>query len=212
MSLSNDELEHYTRLAGKAARATRDVLRKGREHSHAPRSQIGRDIKLAEDTASEAEIASVLSRESKLPILSEESGWLTDEQNSAAPHWIIDPLDGSFNYYRGVPLYGVSIALCVDRTPLLGAIFDPERDELFLSNRKIGLLVNDQPVRPAAKRREILATGFPAQAVVKATSARVAELAQNWTKIRMIGSAARYLPQVPYPEFLAFDAFARSAA
>jgi myo-inositol-1(or 4)-monophosphatase len=201
MCLSNDELEYYTRLAGQAARATRDVLRKGRENRCAPRSQIGRDIKLAEDTASEAEIGSVLSRESKFPILSEEGGWLTHEQSAGAPHWVIDPLDGSFNYFRGVPLYGVSIALCVDRTPLLGAIFDPERDELFLGNREIGLHINGQPVQPRTERRQILATGFPAHADVNTTSARVTELAQNWKKIRMIGSAALSLAWVAAGRF-----------
>lgn len=196
MSLSNDELDCYTRLAGQAARATRDVLRKGREQRNAPRSQIGRDIKLAEDMASEAAIGAVLSRESKFPILSEEGGWLTTERSPATPHWVIDPLDGSFNYFRGVPLYGVSIALCVDRTPLLGAIYDPERDELFLGNQTLGLHLNGQPLQPTAECRQILATGFPAHADVNATSARVTELAQNWKKIRMIGSAALSLAWV----------------
>jgi len=196
MSLSNDDIEFYTRLAGEAARASGEKLRKGRGTRRPPVSQIGRDIKLAEDAASEAEIASVLSRQSKFPILSEEGGWLSHAPAAGTPHWVVDPLDGSFNYFRGLPLYGVSVALCVDRQPLLGAIFAPEQDELFLGNPQLGLHLNGQRMNPRAEPGQIHATGFPAHADLNATSARITELAQSWKKMRMLGSAALSLAWV----------------
>ncbi len=47
------------------------------------------------------------------------------------PAWVVDPLDGTNNYLRGVPEVAVSIALVDERGPIAGCVYDPFRDELF---------------------------------------------------------------------------------
>lgn len=125
-----------------------------------------------------------------LPVLGEESGWTDDIPAPDQLHWVLDPLDGSFNYFRGIPLYAVSLALCRGREALLGAIYDPERDELFAGGAGLGLMVNGKPVARPAPARQMLATGFPAKADAALTLARLGDLTARWTKVRMLGAAA----------------------
>ncbi len=131
-----------------------------------------------------------------LPVLGEEGGWTGATPGSDGLHWVLDPLDGSFNYFRGVPLYAVSLALCRGREALLGAIYDPERDELFTGGAGLGLRVNGALVARPAPARQMLATGFPAKADPAATLARLGDLTARWTKTRMLGAAALSLAWV----------------
>lgn len=181
-------------LAGQAARCTRDILVTGRQQRADPLAQVGRDIKLPEDGESERRIRDFLATRAALPVLGEEQGWSGGE--STAPHWVVDPLDGSFNYFRGVPLYAVSVALCAGRTPLLGAIYDPERDELLAGGPGLGLFLNDTPLRPPPSPQQLLATGFPSYADPAVVCDRLAAQSREWKKIRMLGSAALSLAWV----------------
>lgn len=193
--ITEAERERHLALACEAARSTREILAAGRANRRAPASQIGRDIKLQEDAESEAVIRALLTRGSPFPVLGEEGGWAGSEATDG-PAWIVDPLDGSFNYFAGIPIYGVAIALCAGRRPILGAIYDPERDELFAGGPGLGLRIGGVPQEPAAPRGQIVATGFPSQADVAETAAHVGELAGEFKKIRMLGSAALSLAWV----------------
>src|SRR6185312_2497645 len=100
-SLSNPN--ELLSLAEAAAKASGSMLKKSSTFG------IGeyrdRDVKLAQDKASEKIIIEHLQAASDLPILSEEAGWVGN--NSAVdgtPYWAVDPLDGSFNYHRDIPL------------------------------------------------------------------------------------------------------------
>jgi myo-inositol-1(or 4)-monophosphatase len=178
-------------IATEAAKAVRPILKSGFAHVA---SQIDRDIKLAEDAACEAAIRVVLSARSPYPILGEETGW-GDAEPTEGPHWVIDPLDGSFNFSRGIPLFAVSIALC-DGGPAaprarLGVIYDPSRDEMVAGGEDAPLTLNGAPVPSlAAGKRQILATGYPTRSDAAAVTERLGAATREWTKIRMIGSAA----------------------
>jgi myo-inositol-1(or 4)-monophosphatase len=77
--------------------------------------------------------------------------------------WIVDPLDGTTNFAHGYPHFAVSIALAFDRTVLLGVVYDPMRDELFLAERGAGATLNGRPLHVSAIDdliRALLATGF----------------------------------------------------
>jgi myo-inositol-1(or 4)-monophosphatase len=78
--------------------------------------------------------------------------------------WIVDPLDGTTNYAHGLPLFGVSIALEEARRLVLGVVYDPMRDELFVGERGGGATLNEAPIRVSATRSidaSLLVTGFP---------------------------------------------------
>ena len=94
-------------------------------------------------------------------ILSEES----PAQNSQAKlRWIIDPLDGTTNYAHGYPVFCVSIALENEGVIILGVIYDPLRDDLFIAERGKGAYLNGKKLKVSKTTtlsRSLLATGFP---------------------------------------------------
>jgi myo-inositol-1(or 4)-monophosphatase len=94
-------------------------------------------------------------------ILSEESAAKNEQ---ALMRWIIDPLDGTTNYAHGFPFFCVSIALEQEGTVVLGAIYDPTRDDLFTARRAGGAYLNGKRLRVSSENdlsRSLLATGFP---------------------------------------------------
>lgn len=78
--------------------------------------------------------------------------------------WVIDPLDGTTNYAHGYPSFSVSIGLEHDGQTVLGAVYDPMRDELFTAVKGEGAFLNGQPIAVSRNEvliRSLLATGFP---------------------------------------------------
>lgn len=77
-------------------------------------------------------------------------GFLGEEQGSSGQTeytWIIDPLDGTFNYTFGLPYFGVSIALVQDGIAQVGVVYDPNHGELFFAQRGGGAWLNSQTIR-----------------------------------------------------------------
>ena len=78
--------------------------------------------------------------------------------------WIIDPLDGTTNYVHGYPKYCVSIALERDSEVILGVVYDPVPDELFLAEKGKGATLNGRKISVSKideLDKSLLATGFP---------------------------------------------------
>lgn len=78
--------------------------------------------------------------------------------------WVVDPLDGTTNYTHAYPHFAVSIALERHGEAILGVVYDPMRDELFVAERGRGATLNGAPIRVSAENellRSLLATGFP---------------------------------------------------
>ena len=154
------------------------------------------DIHVAADQAVESIILAQLRAASTLPILSEEAG--ADPGVGDGAVWVVDPLDGSFNYAHGLPLCAVSIALWQAWKPLFGVVYDFSRDELFSGQPGRGLRINHAaaPVPPVGDGRDILATGFPSRSDHQAGARRMAERVQDFRKVRLLGSAALSLAWV----------------
>ncbi|WP_054958604.1 inositol monophosphatase family protein [Paenibacillus dakarensis] len=80
--------------------------------------------------------------------------------------WIIDPIDGTTNYVHGFPFYSVSIALAYQGEVILGVIYDPSRDELFIAEKGKGAYVHGNPTAVSKDNdlsESLLATGFPTE-------------------------------------------------
>ena len=71
--------------------------------------------------------------------LGEETGGETDHVSRL---WILDPVDGTANFARGVPHFCISLALLENNKPTVGAIYDPMRDELFIATKGHGAFLN----------------------------------------------------------------------
>ena len=77
--------------------------------------------------------------------------------------WIVDPLDGTVNYFHSYPLFAVSMALRYKNETVMGVVYEPNRDEMFVAEKGGGALLNDKPIRvtqTADPKGALFATGF----------------------------------------------------
>jgi myo-inositol-1(or 4)-monophosphatase len=79
-------------------------------------------------------------------VLGEEGGG-----DDAPRTWVLDPIDGTFNFLRGIPCWGVVAAYVVDGRIMLGLTYDPVHDELFTARRGGGAFRNGEPIRVSGK-------------------------------------------------------------
>ena len=156
-------------------------------------SEAAHDIKLKADQLAEARILAILRERMPLPVLTEESG----EHGGATENsrmWVVDPLDGTFNYSRGTPLCCSSVGLWENGQPVLGAIFNFFTGELFTGIVGQGAGLNGKPIAVSGVRevsKASLATGFPHhQDKSDAPLLAFVRQVQTFKKIRMLGSAA----------------------
>ena len=126
-------------------------------------------------------------------ILAEEMG--QTRSSGARYRWVFDPLDGTTNYAHGIPIFCSTVALECDGEPIIGAVFDPNRDELFTAERGVGAWMNGAPLRvsdAASLIDAVLVTGFPYD--VKSRAADIlglfAGFLQEARAVRRLGSAA----------------------
>jgi len=144
------------------------------------------------DSLAEAEIVRELKR--SMPdcaILGEETG----SSGRGRQTFVIDPLDGTSNYLRGLPHWCVSIALVENGEPQHGVVFDPLRNELFTASRGSGAVLNDKRIR-VSERKDLagamLVTGFPPRERERAPAQLecIRQLLRDAEDIRRTGSAA----------------------
>jgi myo-inositol-1(or 4)-monophosphatase len=151
----------------------------------------GRDIKLQIDTDTEQLIKSKINAQSSFSILGEETG-LSDELGEF--YWVVDPLDGTSNFLRNIPISCVSIALMQNLTPILGVIYDFNHDDLYFGHQESQAYLNQRQIRVSGysqKSQSTLVTGIPAKTNYSdAEFKNMINDFQNWKKVRMIGSAA----------------------
>ena len=64
--------------------------------------------------------------------------------------WVVDPIDGTSNFARGIPHFCVSIAFVLDGVASIGVIYQPILDELFAAAKGLGATLNGEPIRTAS--------------------------------------------------------------
>ena len=155
-------------------------------------SSTSKDIKLEADIRAEKIIIDYISSKSDIKVLAEESGMSSNKFSKNI--WVIDPLDGTANYARDIPLCCVSIALISDLKPVIGVIYDIYNDDLYEGtiNTKARLNGNGINVSTVTQSNEgILITGLPNDTDYSNDAMfRMIKNFQDWRKVRMIGSAA----------------------
>ena len=114
------------------------------------------------DHAAEKAIIDVIQKE--YPdhfILSEETGEI---KTKSEYKWIIDPIDGTVNFANGIPLCCVSIGLEKNGKMILGSVYAPLLNELYVAEKGMGATLNDKKIAVSSKTELIkscLVTGFP---------------------------------------------------
>lgn len=108
--------------------------------------------------------------------------------------WVVDPLDGTVNYYYGLPLFCVSIALLVRGEAVLGCVYAPMLDECFTALRGEPALLNGRPIRVSERSQMAQAVIFAGHGSHDGSGEsgirRFAALSARVCKIRILGTAA----------------------
>jgi myo-inositol-1(or 4)-monophosphatase len=189
-------------IAVRAARAAGKILVKnfGVQADYNVQQKSQNDFVSEIDKAAEqAIVRAILKVYPDHSIQAEESGEIIGKD---ADHlWIIDPLDGTTNYLRGIPHFAISIAYAVKGVVQCGLVYDPLREELFTATRGAGAALNDKRLRVTAQRDlngALLATGFPFKRKDLSSNylAIFAELFTEVADMRRNGSAALDLAYV----------------
>lgn len=207
----NDE-RAIQQLAVEAAREAGDILRR---HAGGPLKVDGKyaqDVKLEVDRLCEEAILSrIQERFPTHAVLAEESGTAAADGDY---RWIVDPLDGTVNYYYGLPYYCTSVAcfaadgegLAMDGDvaslgrPVVGVVYAPPTDELFVGVAGQGATCNGRDISAGDQTAlgEIgFELGFGKTAGLGADMVDVAGvLAGRVRKLRCLGAAAYDLSNV----------------
>ena len=180
-------------IAIKAAQTAGRYLKEEKKNLNLKINSNPRDTKLIADIKSEKLILDILNKESKYPVLAEETGKSSEDLGEI--FWVVDPLDGTANYNRNIPICCVSIGLVRNMKPVIGVIFDFNNNDIFVgdnTNKKATLNNIDINVSDIENRSDgVLITGLPFNTDYSdhALKKLITDM-QTWKKVRMIGSAA----------------------
>jgi myo-inositol-1(or 4)-monophosphatase len=205
-------MEPMVTIALRAARKAGDLIVRASDEL----DRVGHQAKGVADYVTEVDIAAeqeILYQLGKAypdhAFLAEESG---QTGNAKSDHlWVIDPLDGTSNFMRGIPHYCVSIACIIDGRLAHAVVFDPVRQEEFTASRGRGAQLNGHRLRVSNRtdlRECLLGTGIPflghEQQRLPQYTQTLAELAAQCMGIRRAGAAALDLAYVAAGRFDGF--------
>ncbi len=182
-----NDLKGLLEIAKSAAEMTGDFLIKEKFHNKKILAEEGRDIKLELDRTAEKLIREKL-EPTGINILGEEYGGKISENYN----WVVDPIDGTANYFRGIDQCCVSISLMQNKTSLIGVIYNFNTSEMYCSHKDGGAFLNGKKISVSKineKNKASLTTGFPASESIESSMKFLNDL-KGWRKIRMFGSAA----------------------
>jgi myo-inositol-1(or 4)-monophosphatase len=178
--------------AKKAALAAGQILIEQKNNLNKSIFSSYTDIKLEADIVAEKLIKEILTNETSFPILAEESGQSSDQLSDI--FWVVDPLDGTANYSRNIPICCVSIALIKNMEPVLGVIYDFSNNDLYEGSVNTTAMQNGLEIKVSDISNQgegILITGLPNKTDYSDDALlKMVKDFQNWRKVRMIGSAA----------------------
>lgn len=159
---------------------------------------IETEYKVGHDPVTEADrtLDAVLRQE----LLREGEGWLSEEsvddpvrfQRSRV--WVVDPLDGTREFIKGIPEFCVSIGFVEDGRPVAGGIYNPATDETFLGSIESGVTYNGKLAQPSQRKSLEGALVLASRSEVKRGEWEVFETAPF--QIRPMGSVAYKLALV----------------
>lgn len=188
----------YLAAAIEAARAAGDLLCLHFQQPLKVQAALAHDIKLEVDTLAQNLIAEMLLQYFPEHAFYGEEGVVGDQTSDY--QWVVDPLDGTVNYFYGIPHFCVSIALRFQREMILGVIFDPIRNELWTTEKNGRALLNGREfhVSPRTDLAEaVLSVGLSkTAATIEAGFPLLEKMVRRARKCRLLGSAALDLAYV----------------
>ena len=185
-------------VAAKAARAAGKIMHANWHKPKRVNSAEAHDVKLELDVQCQALIEKTLAAAfPQIPVLGEEG---STGDTSAEYRWVIDPIDGTVNYFFGMPHACVSIALQHREKSVVGVIYDPFTVEIWTTTKGQPTRLNGKIVRVSNRSRieeSVIAMGFSkSQDNLNKSMPHLIRLSRRAKKIRIMGSAALELVYV----------------
>jgi myo-inositol-1(or 4)-monophosphatase len=191
-------MNEYLDAAVQAVRAAGALIRENFGRPLQVNAEEAHDIKLELDVRSQEVITKLLL--AKFPdhaILGEEG---SAENTSTAFEWVIDPIDGTVNYFYGIPHFCVSIALRENNEIIVGVIYDPIREELWHALLGGTAYLNGKPIEVSRSdhiSQSIVSIGMSKTTVeIDVAFSIFKDLLKRARKCRLMGSAALDLAYV----------------
>ncbi|MDD5201170.1 MAG: inositol monophosphatase family protein [Terrimicrobiaceae bacterium] len=185
-------MSDYLHAAVEAAQAAGGLLRANFGAALKVDENHAHDIKLELDRRSQTLIESLLLARYPDHAIYGEEGMRGDPDSEY--QWIIDPIDGTVNFFYGVPHFAVSIALRREKRILVGVIYDPMRDELWACEEGRPATLNGLPIRVSDRTElseSIVAIGLSKTLdSVNASLPLFTRMVREAKKCRMMGSAS----------------------
>jgi myo-inositol-1(or 4)-monophosphatase len=194
-------MQEYLKVAIKAAKEAGKVALKRASELDISTKETKFDFVTNADTEAEHAIMEILSKEfPEIGFLAEESGSI---KRGSKLLWVIDPIDGTNNYINGVPFFCTSIALAKNDEPILGVIYEPNRDELFYAAKGSGAFLNGKKItvsNRASLDKALVVLSFSSARKAQELSSfgyfGFADLYKNTRAVRKFGAAALELAYV----------------
>ena len=192
------ELSNYLDIALGVVKEGASVFTKNISKYNQLEGNIGREVKIRADRELNDVLGEKLKERTSFNIISEE-----DDNNNIRENdynWILDPLDGSFNYLRGIPIYCISLGLWKGLEPVLGVIYDLTQNDIYHGILGDGSYKNNNQIKVSEVNNfsdAVLCTGFPVN--FSYSKDKIIEFTNNiqrYKKIRLFGSAAMSLSLV----------------
>ena len=197
---------HYLDAAIDAARAAGELLRHNFHQPLRVNSSEAHDIKLEIDVRTQELITNLLLQKFPQHALYGEEGIVGDQ--SAEHQWVVDPLDGTVNYFYGIPHFCTSIALRYQSEVIVGVIYDPIRDELWAVQKGDAPKLNGKQFRVserAALAEAVISVGLSkTSATIDAGLPLLQDMVHRARKCRLMGSAALDMAYVACGRFDAY--------
>jgi myo-inositol-1(or 4)-monophosphatase len=185
-------MKHYLDAAEKAARAAGKLLRKNFGRPQRVNAVAAHDIKLQIDIQTQELITKLLLKEFPKHALYGEEGIEGDQ--SSEHQWIVDPLDGTVNYFYGIPHFCVSIALRLRNEVMVGVIYDPIRREMWKGQKGETSKLNGDPVHVSDRAdlaEAVVSVGLAKTGeTINANFPLLQQMVHRVRKCRVLGSAA----------------------
>jgi myo-inositol-1(or 4)-monophosphatase len=199
-------MTHYADAAEEAARAAGKLLCDNFQRPRRVNAALAHDIKLAIDVEAQELITQSLLKKFPEHALYGEEGIVGDQ---ASEHqWVVDPLDGTVNYFYGIPHFCVSIALRFKSEVIVGVIYDPIRDEIWQTQKGARATLNCKECHVSTRvdlAEAVVSVGLSKTGVtIEAGMPVLQDMVHRARKCRLLGSAALDLAYVACGRFDAY--------
>ena len=173
----SDLLEDVKTLARSAGAAIEEVRARGAEVES---KEDGSPVTEADMAAHRVLVSGLDECKPQYPVVSEEGEFEETGSDFPSVHWLVDPLDGTKEFVKGLPEYTVNVALVEHGDPVLGVVYIPAADTLYYAAQGLGAWKVDESASPERLNATPQKSAFSAAISRSHASQEIQDLLDRW--------------------------------